>query len=147
MYDILNAYLENGLKIILHKIPGAKTIACGLWVAQGSKNESDSNSGLSHLVEHLIVNPVTSGNEVYQRLIEEATNSGVVYNAATTKEYTCFYFTGLSNTLDLCVKCLSNIAMNNRVFPKDMFENEKKVVIQEANKPAILLIELLNELK
>uniref|UniRef100_UPI00047C562D M16 family metallopeptidase n=1 Tax=Butyrivibrio sp. NC3005 TaxID=1280685 RepID=UPI00047C562D len=114
------------------KIPGAKTIACGLWVAQGSKNESDSNSGLSHLVEHLVVNPVTSGNEVYQRLIEEATNSGVVYNAATTKEYTCFYFTGLSNTLDLCVKCLSNIAMNNRVFPKDMFENEKKVVIQEA---------------
>ncbi|WP_026505917.1 insulinase family protein, partial [Butyrivibrio sp. NC3005] len=101
MYDILNAYLENGLKIILHKIPGAKTIACGLWVAQGSKNESDSNSGLSHLVEHLVVNPVTSGNEVYQRLIEEATNSGVVYNAATTKEYTCFYFTGLSNTLDL----------------------------------------------
>lgn len=132
MYDILNAYLENGLKIILHKIPGAKTMACGLWVSQGSKNESDENSGLSHLIEHLIVNPITSGNEIYQKLIEEVTNSGVVYNAATTKEYTCFYFTGLSNTIDLCVKSLSHIAMNNRNFPEDMFENEKKVVVQEA---------------
>ncbi len=132
MYDILNAYLENGLKIILHKIPGAKTMACGLWVAQGSKNESDANSGLSHLIEHLLVNPITSGNEAYQKLIEEVTNSGVVYNAATTKEYTCFYFTGLSNTIDLCVKSLSHIAMNNRNFPEDMFENEKKVVVQEA---------------
>ncbi len=132
MYDILNAYLENGLKIILHKIPGAKTMACGLWVSQGSKNESDANSGLSHLIEHLLVNPITSGNEAYQKLIEEVTNSGVVYNAATTKEYTCFYFTGLSNTIDLCVKSLSHIAMNNRNFPEDMFENEKKVVVQEA---------------
>lgn len=25
MYDVLNAYLENGLKIILHKIPEVKT--------------------------------------------------------------------------------------------------------------------------
>ena len=132
MYDILNAYLENGLKIILHKIPGAKTMACGLWIAQGSKNESDANSGLSHLIEHLLVNPITSGNEAYQKLIEEVTNCGVVYNAATTKEYTCFYFTGLSNTIDLCVKSLSHIAMNNRNFPEDMFENEKKVVVQEA---------------
>ena len=132
MYDILNAYLENGLKIILHKIPAAKTVACGLWISQGSKNETDGNSGLSHLVEHLVVNPVTSGNETYQKLIEEVTNSGVVYNAATTKEYTCFYFTGLSNTMELCVKCLSQIAMKNRNYPEDAFENEKKVVVQEA---------------
>ena len=128
MYDILNAYLENGLKIILHKIPGAKTVACGLWVSQGSKNETDGNNGLSHLVEHLLVNPVTSGNEKYQKLIEEVTNSGVVYNAATTKEYTCFYFTGLSNTMELCVKSLSQIAMKNRNFPEDAFENEKKLL-------------------
>ena len=32
VYDVLNAYLENGLKIILHKIPDVKTISCGLWV-------------------------------------------------------------------------------------------------------------------
>lgn len=26
MYDVLNAYLENGLKVILHKVPSVKTI-------------------------------------------------------------------------------------------------------------------------
>ena len=57
MYDVLNAYLENGLKIVLHKVPEAKTISCGLWVKQGSTYETDENNGLSHLTEHLLINP------------------------------------------------------------------------------------------
>ena len=47
VYDVLNAYLENGLKIILHKIPDVKTISCGLWVKQGSSYETDENNGLA----------------------------------------------------------------------------------------------------
>ena len=53
MYDLVNAYLENGLRIVLHKIAGTKTAACGLWVKQGSSYETDENNGLSHLTEHL----------------------------------------------------------------------------------------------
>ena len=32
MYDILNVYLENGMQVVMHKIPYVKTMACGLWV-------------------------------------------------------------------------------------------------------------------
>ena len=56
VYDVLNAYLENGLKVVLHKIPGVKTISCGIWIKQGSIYETDENNGLSHLLEHLILN-------------------------------------------------------------------------------------------
>lgn len=57
MYDVLNAYLENGVKVILHKIPNVKTMSCGLWIRQGSVYETDENNGLSHLIEHLVLNP------------------------------------------------------------------------------------------
>lgn len=132
MYDVLNAYLENGLKIILHKIPEVKTISCGLWVRQGSSYEKHEYNGLSHLTEHLLLNAEDVVNEQYRQLIHEISDNGVMYNAATTKEYTCFYFTGLANTLERCILALSHIAMKNRDFDLENFENEKKVVLQEA---------------
>lgn len=67
VYDVLNAYLENGLKIILHKIPDVKTISCGLWVKQGSSYETDENNGLSHLAEHLLLNAQNVENDHYKK--------------------------------------------------------------------------------
>ena len=132
MYDVLNAYLENGLKIILHKIPDVKTISCGLWIKQGSSYETDENNGFSHLAVHLLLNAQNVENDHYKKLISEITDNGVVYNAATTKEYTCFHFTGLARTLEKCILALSHIAMNNRIFDLENYEKEKKVVLQEA---------------
>lgn len=133
MYDVLNAYLENGLKIILHRIEGVKTISCGLWVKQGSKYETNKDNGLSHLTEHLMLNAPILQNKGQQTIYEKVSNMGVVYNAATTKEYTCFYFTGLDNTLNICLSYLSCIAKKNSFFPNEYFENEKKVVLREAS--------------
>lgn len=132
MYDVLNAYLENGLKIILHKIPAAKTISCGLWVKQGSSYETNENNGLSHLAEHLLLNPDNERSKSFQNLMNESSANGVVYNAATTKEYTCFHFTGLSNTLRTCLLALACVAKENRDCTNELFENEKRVVLQEA---------------
>lgn len=132
MYDVLNAYLENGLKVILHKIPGVKTMACGLWIRQGSVYETDENNGLSHLVEHLLLNPKDVSNSEYRQLMERVSGEGVIYNAATTKEYTCYHFTGMESALSLCLSSLACIAKDNREFLDEYFENEKSVVIQEA---------------
>ncbi len=132
MYDVTNAYMENGLKVILHNIPEAKTVSCGLWISQGSKHENEQNNGLSHLIEHLVINPENKENQVYAELAYKAASEGVIYNAATTKEYTCFYYTGLKSTLDICLSCLAQVAIFNRNFEYNFFENEKKVVLQEA---------------
>lgn len=132
MYDVLNAYLENGLKVILHKIPDVKTMSCGLWIRQGSVYETDENNGLSHLIEHLLLSPEDVTNRPYQQLMSTVASKGVIYNAATTKEYTCFYFTGMESTLGTCLSALACIARENREFQLDAFENEKNVVVQEA---------------
>lgn len=132
MYDVLNAYLENGLKIVLHKIENAKTVSCGLWINQGSKYEIKENNGMSHLLEHLLLNLENKENPEFHNMMIQASAEGVIYNAATTKESTCFYFTGLQQTLKTCIGLLANIAYKNRKFTEDFLENEKKVVLKEA---------------
>lgn len=132
MYDILTVYLENGLRVIMHRIPYIRTMACGLWVRQGSKYEDDNTNGLSHLVEHLMINTENDKNLVFRELMGEITSNGIVYNASTTKETTSYYFTGLSNMIGICIKALANIAISNRSFSTELIENEKKVVTQEA---------------
>lgn len=131
MYDILNVYLENGLRIIIHKIPYAKTVACGVWVKQGSKHEDDKSNGLSHLIEHLIINVNNNNNPRFQKLIRELNDEGVVHNAGTTKENTNFYFTGLTKNLEKCIAVLAEMVISNREFSEELIENEKNVVIQE----------------
>lgn len=143
MYEVLNVYLENGLRVILHKIPHMKTISCGIWIKQGSKHESDETNGLSHLLEHLMINPENSSNPQFQRLIKEVSSEGIVYNAGTTKECTSFYMSGLSKNLGQCLDTLAAMVIHNKTFPIDMFENEKKVVIQEA----ISAFSSLNQIK
>ncbi|WP_432403376.1 M16 family metallopeptidase [Wukongibacter sp. M2B1] len=132
MYDILTVYLENGLRVIMHRIPYVRTMACGIWLRQGSMHEDDMTNGLSHLLEHLMINKENTSNPKLGELMYEVSNEGVVYNAGTTKENTLYYFTGLSRTLEKCLQTLSGMIVDNKSFNKNLFENEKKVVVQEA---------------
>lgn len=132
MYDILNVYLENGLRVIMHRIPNSRTMSCGVWVRQGSKHEDGSNNGLSHLLEHLMINKDNNLNPRFQELISNVAAEGVLYNAGTTKESTSYYFTGLTETLDRCLNTLASIVIDNKTFANELLDNEKKVVTQEA---------------
>lgn len=129
MYELMNVYLENGLKVVLHRIPSSKTMACGIWVKQGSMYEDDQTSGLSHLLEHLIV---TSGNSKNNHLAD-IESKGIVYNATTTKEFTSYYFSGISEHLNTCISALSNLVVEFDGVNDEAFENEKNVVLREAS--------------
>lgn len=131
MYDILNVYLENGLRVVMHKIPHMRTMACGIWIKQGSQHETDETNGLSHLLEHLMLNIDNNNNPKFQKLIREVASEGIIYNAATTKETTSFYLSGLSRTLEKSIETLASIVIDNKGFSEELFENEKKVVSQE----------------
>jgi predicted Zn-dependent peptidase len=115
----------------MHKIPHVRTMACGVWIKQGSKHESDEQNGLSHLIEHLMINIENDNNPRFKKLMNEVSSEGIVYNAGTTKETTSYYFTGLSNMLEKCIETLSAIVIDNKTFAKELIENEKKVVTQE----------------
>lgn len=132
MYDILNVYLENGLRVVLHRMPNIKTISCGVFVKQGSKHENNETNGLSHLIEHLMINIDNDANPSFQKLMRSVTSEGVKYNAVTSKESTSYFFTGLSEVLPKCIETLASIVIDSKTFGESLLEKEKKVVAQEA---------------
>jgi len=130
MYELMNVYLENGLKVVLHKVPSAKTVACGVWVKQGSRYEDEETSGLSHLLEHLII--TSKNNDTNDNFLDEITSKGIMYNATTMKEYTSYYFSGILQNLELCLSTLSKLIIDFGSISDEIFENEKKIVEREA---------------
>lgn len=131
MYEIMSIYLENGLRVILHKIPNSRTFACGLWVKQGSNYENDKNNGISHLLEHLIV--TTNNSNSMDSLVNKITVEGLMYNATTSKEFTSYYMSGISSKLEVALSSISQLIIDfDKKIDKNLFENEKKIVEREA---------------
>lgn len=81
---------DNGHKIVLaHKEGGLVNIST--WVKTGSINETDSNNGISHFLEHLMFKGTHKHKAGEFDKILEA--KGAIVNAATWKDYTFYYVT------------------------------------------------------
>lgn len=132
MNEVLSFYLENGLQVLLHKIPNIKIIATGMWIKQGSQNENEKINGISHFTEHMALNKNNSNNKNLRTNFQTLSDFGVTYNATTTKEYTYYHFKGLKESLEACLNTIKSIVVNNNKFDKEVFINEKKVILQEA---------------
>lgn len=82
--------LENGHTIVLANKHG-DLANISTWVKTGSLNEDDSNTGISHFLEHLMFKgtPSYAAGE-FDRILE---SKGAIVNAATWKDYTFYYVT------------------------------------------------------
>ena len=45
---------DNGLRLIINKIEGLTSVTCGVLVKTGSMNETESENGISHFIEHIV---------------------------------------------------------------------------------------------
>ena len=126
----MSYYLENGMRVYLHQLQGIEIVTTGIIVHHGSINEDDSSNGISHFMEHLVMNKNTH-NKKLRNYFDELLKYGAIYNAETTKDSTFFYLTGLSSGMDIYFRCLKEALFKNRVFEDDLFENERRVILRE----------------
>lgn len=120
--------LGNGLEIVMEKIDYVHSVSVGVFVANGSRHESRSLSGISHFIEHMLFKG-TKSRSAFD--IAEAIDSvGGQINAYTTKEYTCFYAKMLDENVDIALDMLSDMLINPLLSDKDI-ELEKNVVYEE----------------
>lgn len=133
MFSILNSYLDNGLKVLLRRIPNQKTVSCGVWVNQGVKDEDSQNNGISHLTEHLMfkINSKNSKKNMQENM-QNLIKLGCKYNAVTTKDYTGYYLDGLNRDLEEMLEVLSYLVVNKEEVKKEDLELEKEIVLREA---------------
>src|ERR1700761_6810422 len=81
--------LSNGLQIVAEHNPHAHSIATGLFVATGSRDEEMAVNGVSHFLEHMMFKGSSKYTwEDVNRIFDEI---GARYNAFTTQELTAYY--------------------------------------------------------
>jgi predicted Zn-dependent peptidase len=128
MYNLFR--LNNGLRVVVEKIDYVNSVSVGLWVENGSRNESAENSGISHFIEHMFFKGTT--NRTAKQIAEAIEDVGGQINAFTGKEATCFYVKTLDAHLELSLDVLSDMLFNSK-FAEEDIEKEKGVVVEEIN--------------
>lgn len=128
MYNIFR--LNNGLRVVVEKIDYVNSISVGLWIENGSRNETGANNGISHFIEHMLFKGTE--NRTAKKIAEDIEDVGGQINAFTGKEATCFYIKALDSHLDLSLEVLADMLFNSK-FSEEDIEKEKGVVIEEIN--------------
>lgn len=120
--------LTNGLRVVIEKIPTCRSVAFGIWVKTGSRNENETNNGISHFIEHMLF----KGTDKYSAkdIAEIFDGIGGNVNAFTSKEYTCYYCKVLDEHLPMAVEVLSDMFFRS-VFDPVELEKEKNVIYEE----------------
>lgn len=120
--------LENGLKIVTEHVESVKSIAVGIWVKTGSRDEPEEKAGITHFLEHMLFKGTENRTAFDIALSMESV--GGYMNAFTSNEYTCYYIRSLDTQLNRALDVLTDMVKNSN-FPEDEVEKEKKVVIEE----------------
>jgi predicted Zn-dependent peptidase len=125
---IKKTILDNGIRIITKKMPHIRSVSMGVWVNVGARDESQEESGISHLIEHMIFKG-TAKRSAFQ-IAKEFDAIGGNTNAFTSKEHTCYHARVLDVHMEAMVDILSDIFLNS-VFDALEVEKERPVIFQE----------------
>lgn len=120
--------LNNGLRIVTEKIPSVRSVAIGIWIDVGSRDETERENGLSHFIEHMLFKGTRCRSA--QKIAFSLESLGGSLNAFTSREQTCYHALVLDRHIEQAVDVLSDILMNSTLSPI-YIEREKSVIIEE----------------
>ena len=112
-------------------MPGAKSVAIGLWTNIGSRDEDEDFSGCSHFLEHLLFKGTVKRTSTEISTIIEA--KGGHLNAFTDRDITCFHARVLEKNTELAIDVLSDIVQNPLLLHEDI-KKELQVVRSEISR-------------
>ena len=122
--------LTTGVTVITEEVPHLLSVAVGVWISRGSRDEDEKNNGISHFIEHMLFKGTEKRSA--QDIAREIDSVGGILNAFTSREYTCLYTKVLARHLPLGIDLLSDIYLHP-VFSMDELIRERMVILQEIN--------------
>jgi predicted Zn-dependent peptidase len=120
--------LPSGLRVITEQMPAVRSVAFGIWIGVGSRDETAALSGVSHYLEHLLFKGTRSRDALAIAAAMDAV--GGELNAYTTKEYTCYYARVLADDLPLAVDVVTDMVTRSLLRAGDV-ESERSVILEE----------------
>ncbi len=118
--------LDNGVRVVTEAMPSVRSVAVGLWVRTGSRDEDPAQAGVSHFLEHLLF----KGTERYSaiEISELFDGMGASVNAATSKESTHLHARFLDEHTDRAFDLLAEMLLGP-TYPE--VDSEREVVCEE----------------
>ncbi len=120
--------LSNGVTVIGENISSVESVAIGVWVNFGSRDEKKEENGITHLIEHMVF----KGTEHFtaEEIVETVESRGGYINAFTTKEFSCYYAKVFKEDIEPTIRVLSDLVLFPKFAEPDL-RNERKVVLSE----------------
>lgn len=119
--------LDNGLQIIIEKMPDVRSAAAGFFVRTGARNETPEVAGISHFLEHMMFKG--TAKRTWRDITVDFDHMGSDYNAFTSEERTVYY--GWVRRADIGRQIELLADMMRSTLPEDEFNTEKNVVLEE----------------
>ena len=119
---------DNGLKLVTNHMPGMESLAIGIWIKTGSRNEDERNSGISHFLEHMLFKGTSSRN--CRKLKEDIEGRGGSLNGFTSEEISCFLAKMSFKHSDIALDVLSDMVLNASIDHEEV-ERERGVITEE----------------
>ena len=118
--------LPSGLRVVTEVVPSGRSVALGLWVRTGSRDETPAQAGVSHFLEHLLF----KGTKRYSAIeISEIFDGlGASVNAATGKESTNLHARFLDTHTEEAFDLLAEMLLGP-TYPE--IDSERQVVLEE----------------
>lgn len=120
--------LENGLKVLLFPDPSKQTVTVNVTYLVGSRNENYGESGMAHLLEHLLF----KGTPRHPDIPKELSNHGSRPNGSTWYDRTNYFetFSATDENLRWALDLESDRMVNSFIAKKDL-DSEMTVVRNE----------------
>ena len=120
--------LPNGLLVLVQPLPHLASVSLGLNVAVGSRDESESERGLSHLIEHMVFQGTARRDT--RELSRVLTAVGGHLDAATGRESTTYYAKVPAPHFTLALDVIADMLRRPRL-PLRELRKEKRVILEE----------------
>lgn len=118
--------LPSGVRIVTEAMPSVRSVSLGFWIGTGSRNETDAQAGLSHLLEHLLF----KGSARYGSLqIDQIFDAmGAELNAGTGKETTSVYARVIDEHVPEALDVMADMVFRPALAEID---SERAVILEE----------------
>lgn len=121
---IRESVLPNGLTVLTKEVHTAPVVYFSVWYKAGSVNEGLGQTGMSHLLEHMLFKGTkTRGPGVISATLQ---NNGAQFNATTSFDRTNYFETLASDRLELGMEIEAD-RMVNSLF--DAAEHRKEMTV------------------
>ena len=121
--------LDNGLRVITHSLPVARSVSTSIFVGSGSRYEADDQAGISHFLEHMLFKgtPKRPSSPDISGAIEQV---GGMMNGGTDREATSYWCKVAQLHFYTAFDVLADM-VRNPILDSGEVEKERSVVQEE----------------